>query len=38
MSEELYKVILKGYSRGKGEYYIEEDFVRLFKITNEKAK
>lgn len=38
MAEELYRVILKGYGDGKGEYYIEEDFAKLFKITREKAK
>jgi len=38
MSEELYRVVLKGYSLGKGEYYIELDFAKLFKITREKAK
>ena len=38
MSEELYRVVLKGYSTGKGEYYIEEEFANLFKITHEKAK
>ena len=38
MSEELYRVILKGYSTDKGQYYIEVDFAELFKITQEKAK
>jgi ribosomal protein L7/L12 len=38
MAEEQYKVILKGYGEGKGEFYIEEDFAKLFKISREKAK
>lgn len=38
MPEDLYRVILKGYSTGKGEYYIEVDFASLFKISREKAK
>lgn len=38
MAEEQYRVILKGYGEGKGEYYIEEDFAKLFKISREKAK
>lgn len=38
MTEEQYRVILNGYSTGKGEYYIEEDFAKIFKITHEKAK
>ena len=38
MSEELYRVILKGYSVGKGEYFIEVELAKLFKITPEKAK
>ena len=38
MSEDLYRVILKGYSTGKGEYYIELDLSELFKIPREKAK
>ncbi len=38
MSEELYRVVLKGYSAGKGEYYIEVEFAKLFKIPHEKAK
>lgn len=38
MAEELYRIILKGYSTEKGEYYVEEDFSKLFKITIEKAK
>ncbi len=38
MTEELYRVILKGYSTEKGEYYIEEDFSKLFNITIDKAK
>lgn len=37
MSDEVYSVILKGYQAGKGEYYVEEDFAKLFKITPEKA-
>jgi len=38
MSEDLYKVNLKGYSPGKGEYYVEEAFAKLFKIKQEKAR
>ena len=38
MADDVYKVILKGYAAGKGEYYIEEDFAKLFKISREKAK
>lgn len=38
MAEELYRVILQGYGDGKGEFYIEEDFAKLFKISREKAK
>jgi hypothetical protein len=38
MAEELFRVILKGYSPGKGEYYIEQDLAKLFNITPEKAK
>jgi hypothetical protein len=38
MSEDQYRVILKGYSPGKGEYFIELEFAKLFKITPEKAK
>lgn len=38
MTEEKYRVILNGYSTGKGEYYVECDFAKLFNITNEKAK
>ncbi len=38
MTEEQFRIVLKGYSTGKGEYYIEEDFAKLFKITPEKAK
>ena len=38
MSEEQYRVILKGYGTGKGQYYIETDFAELFNITQEKAK
>ena len=38
MSEDLYRVIVKGYSSGKGEYFIELEFAKLFKITPEKAR
>jgi ribosomal protein L7/L12 len=38
MSEELFRVILKGYQPGKGEYYVEQDFARLCKLTPEKAR
>lgn len=38
MAEDTYKVILQGYGSGKGEYYVEEDFAKLFHITREKAK
>ena len=35
--EERYRVILNGYGEAKGEYYIEEDFAKLFKMTREQA-
>lgn len=38
MSQEQYRVILTGYATSKGEYYVEIDFAKLFKITREKAK
>lgn len=38
MTEDLYRVVLQGYAPGKGEYYIELDFAKLFKIEHEKAK
>lgn len=38
MSEDIYRIILNGYGSGKGEYYIEEGFTKLFKITQERAK
>ena len=38
MSDEEYRVVLKGYGSGKGQYYIEADFAALFKIPPEKAK
>ena len=38
MSNDLYKVTLKGYSTGKGEYYVEKDFAELFKMELTKAK
>jgi len=38
MSQERYRVILTGYATSKGEYYVEIDFAKLFKITQEKAK
>lgn len=38
MSKELYRIVLKGYSPDKGEYYIEVEFANLFKIEHEKAK
>jgi len=38
MSDEHYKVVLKGYTSSKGEHYIEEDLAKLFKISPEKAK
>lgn len=37
MSEEKFRVIVKGYEGGKGEYFIEEDFAKLFKITQKQA-
>lgn len=38
MSDELYRVVLKGYQAGKGEYYVELDFAKQFKISPEKAR
>lgn len=38
MSDDLYRVIVNGYSSGKGEYYVEQEFARLFKITTEKSR
>lgn len=38
MSEQPYRVILQGYSSDKGEYYIELEFAKLFKISPEKTK
>ncbi|PCJ46798.1 MAG: hypothetical protein COA74_12925 [Gammaproteobacteria bacterium] len=38
MSQEAYRIILKGYKAGKGEYYIEESFATLFKITQKEAR
>jgi len=38
MTEDRFRVILTGYSTGKGEYYIEADFAERFDITAEKAK
>jgi len=38
MAEASYRVVLQGYAPGKGEYYIEMDFAKLFKIEHEKAK
>jgi hypothetical protein len=38
MSEAQYRVVLQGYAAGAGEYYIEVEFAKLFKITPEKAK
>ncbi|MFW2374288.1 MAG: ribosomal protein L7/L12 [Gammaproteobacteria bacterium] len=38
MSDDDYSVVLKGYQAGKGEYYVEEAFAKLFKITADKAK
>ncbi len=38
MQQGQYRVILKGYKSGKGEYYIEEDFGKLFKITQKEAR
>ncbi len=37
MSEQ-YRVVLNGYASTKGEYFVEVDFARLFKITPEKAR
>ena len=36
--EEKFKIIVKGYLPDKGEYYVEKDFAKQFKITEEKAK
>lgn len=38
MTDQQYKVILEGYGAGKGEYYIEQDLAKLFKISAEQAK
>jgi len=38
MAEELYRIVLNGYSSEKGEIYIEEDFAKLFNISYEKSK
>ena len=38
MAEDRYRVILKGYAAGKGEYYIELEFSKAFNIPREKAK
>ena len=38
MPKDLYRVVLKGYSIGKGEYYMELEFVKLFKTEHEKTK
>lgn len=38
MPDDLYRVVLNGYQTGKGEYYIEVDLAKLFKITPEKAR
>ena len=38
MSDNNYSVILKGYSKDQGEYYIEEAFAKLFKVSPEKAR
>ena len=37
MAEDKYRVIIKGYSSDKGEYYVEEDFAKLFKINQQQA-
>jgi hypothetical protein len=33
-----FRVILLGFSSGKGEYYIEKEFAELFKISHEISK
>ena len=38
MPEEHFRLILKGYSKEKGEYYTEQDFAALLKIDVKKAK
>jgi len=38
MSEDLYRVIVNGYSAHKGEYFTEMEFAKLFKITPEKSR
>ncbi|MCG6937012.1 MAG: hypothetical protein LJE83_02410 [Gammaproteobacteria bacterium] len=38
MSEDLYRVIVNGYAADKGEYFIEMEFAKLFKITPEKSR
>ena len=37
MAEELFRVIVKGYSEDKKEYFTDADFAKLFNITTEKA-
>jgi len=36
--DETFKVILQGYQAGKGEYYVEADFAKAFKISQHKAR
>jgi hypothetical protein len=38
MTEDMYRLILTGYVDGTGEYYIEENLAKLFKITREKSR
>ena len=37
MAEDKFRIVLKGYNSDKGEYYVEEDFAKLFKITQKQA-
>lgn len=37
-ADSRYRVILTGYGKGKGEYYIELDFAKAFEISHADAK
>ncbi len=38
MQQDEFRILIRGYKSGKGEYYIEEGFAKLFNISQEKAK
>jgi len=38
MPEPKYRIILTGYAGNKGEYYVEMDLSKRFKISREKAR